>query len=347
MSTKPTPTPVYLKFSELVVDPILSGRSKKEITENAKSLAKEMEAFGEWDAMQPGQVFTGEDGKLHLCAGFTRLAAATALGYKGGYFFEIPKADPLDIRLKCITTNGGKPVSRLEQGKLFSVLKEGLVADDFAGAVADPKNPKDWKMQPMTDAEIADKIGKSGEHVRQCVMITEIENEELREMLDSDAISTNSIVVAMGWAKQNENLALRIIKRAQREAGNDRVTKKHLDAIKGEFTTLKAVPAKKTDAASSEAGSDAGNGTHGEDVGANDNSGGIESGELESVNIETELPFQTESQPKPISKTTQKTIRATLLTVILETDSEIDDDLANRLADRLIDAKLIVIETPF
>jgi len=341
--------PVFHKFSELVIDPILSGRSPKEIRENAKSLAKEMQAHGEWDSMQPGQVFLGEDDKLHVCAGFTRIAAAQSLEWKGGYFFEVPKVDPIEIRLKCITTNGGKPVSRMEQGKVFAALQNGVVSDDFAGSVADPKNVKDWKVQPMTFQEIADKIGKSGEHVRQCIMLNELENEGIKAMIEADEISTNVIVVAMGWAKKNENLALRILKAAQKEANGEKVTKKHLDAVKADLVKEKAIVTKSKKGATSaadkedqeggdedEGGSDAG-------VDNKDEQDGKESQETPSLNLGEPAP----SAPKPPTKAALKTIRDTLLTVILETDAEIDDDLAQRLADRLIDAKLIVNETPF
>lgn len=331
--------PVYYKFSELIIDPILSGRSKKEITENAKSLAKEMEAHGQWDAMQPGQVFAAQDGALHVCAGFTRITAAQSLDWKGGYFFAVPQTDPLEIRLKCITTNGGKPVSRFEQGKVFAVLQSGIVADDFAGATADPSTAKDWKLQPMTFEAIGEKIGKSGEHVRQCIMLTELENEGIKAMIEADEISTNVIVVAMGWAKKNENLAFRILKAAQKEADGAKVTKKHLDAVKAEYVKQKAVSEKpaKADAVAMQP-EDAEKPTK------------TKAGTTQPEDAEKEqselLPQEPESV-KPPSKKTLNTIKQTVMTVLLETDSEIDDDLAQRIYDRLNDAKLIVSETPF
>ncbi len=342
MSTKTAPTPTYYKFSELIIDPSLSGRSEKEIRDNAKQLAPIIDASGGWDAMQPGQVEVNGDGKPRVLAGFTRIAAEQVNGRKGGWFFQVDPKGELEARLKCLTTNEGKPISRLHQGELFKSLVNGVVADDFAGATADPANVKDWKIQPMDEKDIAAKIGKSAEHVRQCIVIHDA-SPEIRELIESDAISHNIVIVADNWAKHDPAKALKILKAAVREADGKKATKTHMDAIKPQFVEQKAVTSKtkKADAAS-ESGKDESESENEADTKETepDDSGGTR--EPQELNLEA--PPVT---PKQASKKELKSIREAVMTVVLETDTEIDDDLATRIVDRLIDAKLIVESAPF
>jgi hypothetical protein len=343
MPTKTAPTPQYHKFSELVIDPILSRRSPKEIRDNAKELAKDMAAFGEWDAMQPGQVFTGEDGKLHVCAGFTRIEAAKSLDLKGGYFFELEGVSQFDIEAKAITTNGGKPISRRELGGLFAKWETGVVADDFAGAVADPKEAKHWKIAPMGHDEIAMKIGKSSEYVRQCIVIASA-SPEIAELIETDQISHNIVIIADNWAKHDPAKALRILRAAVRAAAGEKATKKHMEAIKADFVKQKAVAG--TNGAEDKGGKDEKEDR--EDKGGKDekedreDKGGKEPAEL--------FPQQTE--PKPPTKKETKGIRETLITAILKWDEDkgnlsMSDDDAGGLADALVDAGLIIARLPF
>lgn len=344
MSTKTQPiAPEQIKLSDLVIDETLSGRSAKEIRDNAKSLAPEMEAFGAWDEKQPGQYFVGEDGKPHLCAGFTRVAAAQSLGYKHGYFFR-DESDIVSRRLKCVTTNGGKPVSRFEQGRVYSALIAGVVADDFAGAIADPKNKKDWKVQPMDANEIAAKIGKTRQHICDCITIFE-SPEEVGAMIESDEISSGIVVTARQWAKDDDAKMIRILKSAIRNAGGEKATKKHMDAIKSEFVKQKAVSA--SDGAPNTNTPPEPEKPHSEPHGAKDD-----------VSSEPSEPPQLEFPPepevvvvKPPTKKESKTIRDAAMAVILkwaeETSNAVSDEEASLLIESMTEAGLLAERLPF
>jgi hypothetical protein len=346
MSTKTEPPQVtYLKFSELVVDTALSGRQEKEIKANAKELAPIMEAKGEWDAMQPGQFFIGEDGKKYLCAGFTRMYAAESLGWKGGYFFD-NKDTPVARRYLCILTNAGKAVSLFEQGRIFAQDYNGVVADDFAGALADKKNPKDWKIQPATLDEIGVRVGKTGEHIRKCILIFESE-PEIAELLLADKISAKIIPTAAAWAKGDDAKQLRILKAAIRAAGDEKATSKHMEIIKPDFVKLKAKTGEKEDKGSG------GDPTEREDKGSGgdptereDKGSGGDPTERE-LNIGAPAP----SSSKPPTQKETKTIRESVIAIIAKYDSETglnsmsDEDLGGT-ADALIGAGLIVTHLP-
>lgn len=341
---KEVPAPVQLKLSELVIDTKYSGRSEKEIKANAKELAKEMEAYGEWDYKQPGQVFRDSDGKLHLRAGFTRVEASEIAGFKTGWFFELDKTDELENRLACITTNGGKSISRLEQGKLFKSLEAGVIADNFNGTVADPSKKEHWKIQPMTDKEISQRIGKTSEHVRQCKIIAD-SSPEIAELVEADAVSHNIVVTAYAWAKGKPERALKILKAAIREAGGEKATKKDMDVIKSQFVEQKAVT------------------KSGGDGGADDS----EKGELEkpkhksdvfaknegsktSENGELELPENPQQEQPPTKRETKSIVDAALV-VILKWDEEvatasISDEDGKALIERLAEAGLLIQHLP-
>lgn len=341
MSTKTT-SPVFHKFSELDINPSLSGRSDKEIRENAKLLAKEMEAHGEWDVLQPGQVAAVKDGNPRVVAGFTRIAAAQLCGYKGGWFFEIEDASELDLRLKCITTNGGKPVNRFQQGCLFQLLGAGVAADDFAGTTGDPAKPEDWKIAPMNDTRIAEKIGMSREHVRQCIVICE-SSPDIRTLIETDQISYNVVVKARTWAKGEHGViddvkALKALRGAIREAGGEKVTLKHLEAVKATYFPLKAVWKKKGKEkvddpdAKDEKKENTGDSGHDEERG----SGGSEP---------QELNLGATDSPKPPTPKRADNIRAELVALLTKFDGKISN--VDSLADWLIVSGVIVAEMPF
>lgn len=357
MTTPKTTAPVYYKFSDLDIDPILSGRSDKEIRDNAKSLAPEMAAAGGWDAMQPGQVATGANGKPRVVAGFTRIAASQLNGEKGGYFFEIEGASELDLRLKCIATNGGKPVNRFQQGALFQMLRGGIVADDFKGTLADPKNPDHWKIPPMSDVQIGEKVGKNREHIRQCVIIFE-SSPDIRVLIETDQISYGVVEKARSWARDKETgiiddvKALKALRGAIREAGGERVTLKHLEAVKAQFFPLRAVSKDKPKDKPKDKKKDEGEG-------GDENNG--DTGEREesdrperetSGEPQEELNLGLSDAPKPPTPKKGEGIRAELVAVITKFNAErgtgqMDKTEIENLTDWLITCGVIVAEMPF
>ncbi len=128
---------------------------------------------------------------------------------------------------------------------------EGEIADDFAeknekNAVPDPKNPEHWKRQPMSQQEIADRIGLSSAWVSKCIAIYKAP-PEIRDMLESEKIAApvaeQARLLADKHHKGSDAKATAICRRAYakaREDNKDTATKKHFDAIKAEF-----IPAKK------------------------------------------------------------------------------------------------------
>lgn len=353
MSTKTALTPVFLKFSDLEINPSLSGRTEKEIKENAKILAKIMEAHGEWDSMQPGQVAM-TDGKPRVIAGFTRVAAAESLGYKGGWFFEVAPQSELDVYLKCITTNEGKPISRFQQGCRFQTLRDGVVSDDFAGVKADPKIELDWAIQPMELQAIADKVGKHVETIKLNILICE-SSPEIRNLLETDQISTNVVVKARQWTKKDDGehddvKALKMLRAAIRQAGGDRVTQKHLEAVKTDYVKQKAVAGKAASPSVPAASVGAGTGTpeKGEESGSGSGEGSQGEPELFSAANPDPQPAKSKEQIKK-----QKAgIRDSLIATIAEFDREkgtnqMEDKEIEGLADWLVSRNFIVSETPF
>lgn len=342
-STQP-PEIELLKLSELTVDLIYSGRTEKEITANAKELAPLMAAFGSWDTSQPGAYFE-QDGNKVLCAGFTRVEASKLNGYKVGAFVK-RDGDDIAHLLSCITTNAGKPISSLAQGARYASLRDGVLADDFAEAIADPKKPEHWKRQPMTVGDIAERIGKTSARVSQCINIFEAP-PEVAEMIEvgkiSDTVYQDARSVANKHHDGSDAKVVAMCKRAYSFAkteGKESATRQHFAAIKGEFVKQKAV--------SKEQPADNGqpeqqNESAGDSGARNEQSDERDEPEQEP---ELELPVSTPAPKAPTQKET-KTIRASALTIILETDAEIDDDLATRIVDRLIDAGLLAAHLPF
>lgn len=242
---KQAPLIESLKFSELVIDPLYSGRDEKEIKANAKELAPLL-ASG-WDAAQPGQYFIGADGKKHLVAGFTRVTAAELLGMKSGYFVQA-EGDEVHHLTACIRTNAGKPISRKAQGERYIALRDGVVADDFFGAVADPKNDADWKRKPMSAKEISELpgVGKTPEHILQCILVAEDEVYAAHE----DEISANAFIAARNLVNKHHDGSdaklEKIIKAAVKVAsdeGKEKATPKHFDAVKSDFIPEKKLVA--------------------------------------------------------------------------------------------------------
>ncbi len=240
---KPEPPAIEsIKFSELVFDLLYSGRTKKEIQANAKDLAPQL-ADG-WDSAQPGQYFLGEDGKKYVIAGFTRAEAAKLNDQKSGYFV-LANGDAVSHLTACLRTNSGRPISRKAQGEVFAALAKGVVADDFAGAIADPKKKEDWKRLPMTPAEIGELpgVGRTGEHVRQCIMIAE-SSPEVAELIEADLVSLNIVVSSKSLAGDDDAKQLRILKKAiafAKADGKEKATDQHFKQAKAELYPPKLI----------------------------------------------------------------------------------------------------------
>lgn len=348
-----------LKLSDLTVDLIYSGRTEKEIAANAKELAPLMAAFGSWDSSQPGAYFEQAGNKV-LCAGFTRVEAAKLNGYKIGAFVK-RDGDDISHLLSCITTNAGKPISSLAQGARYASLRDGVLSDDFAEAIADPKNPEHWKRQPMTLAEIAERIGKTAARVSQCVNIFEAP-PEVAEMIEvgkiSDTVYQDARSVANKHFDGSDAKVVAMCRRAYSVAkadGKESATRQHFAAIKPEFVKQKAVSKSDAPAApkpgtsftdgSFEPANDK-NDSSGDSGAKNEPSKDREEQEESLAQATLELPISTPT-PKPPTKKETKTIRESALTIILETDTEVDDDLATRIVDRLLDAGLLAAHLPF
>lgn len=238
MSTKkqtpkqmPLPSIVEVKLSELVVDYSLSGRSEKEIRDNAKLLKPMMESFGSWDMEQPG-VFFIRNGKKHLLAGFTRYTASKEIGLKIGFFIETSD-DANKLRTACIRTNAGKPISPFEQGRIYAAMRDGSDVDSLpVGAVI---------LQPMKMQEIADEVGYTRQHVEACIGIFE-ETPEIAELLQSGEVSTTIVKRAKELVKDDRKRLsfLKAAVKAAKAEGKETATMRHLDAVRPDFAPLKA-----------------------------------------------------------------------------------------------------------
>lgn len=343
MPTKPEPPQIEsLKFSELTVDLLYSGRSKKEINDNAKELAPQLDAG--WDSAQPGQYFIGEDGKKYLCAGFTRTEAAKIKGHKSGYFVK-SEGDSIFHLTTCIRTNTGKPISPKAKGDLFKLLAEGKVADDFAGAVFDPKNAKDWKRAPMTLEQIAELpgIGVSAEWVRQCIVLAE-SSPEVGALLEDGAVSAPVVIKAKAIAKEDDGKQLRLLKKAVQLAkadGKDKATMQHLDAAKAELFPPKLIaddgmngvkPTKSADKPEKDAG---------EALESKEGPSSEPSEDGPAISEETQTELITQDFLQVMGKDDPK---AALIAIIIKWGDDTDNAMkypdAQKLADRILEAKL-------
>lgn len=242
MSTKSTPSPIErLKFKDLRIDLKYSGRTQKEVNDNAKEKQAELAAAGGWSPAMPGQYFVDEGtGEKVLLAGFARVKACELNGEKEGYFVQA-NGDEIDHLLACETSNSTKPLSSLSRGARYSELAKGVVADDFKGTIADPKNPADWKRAPMTNAEIAERIGKTSEWVRRCIVLFD-SPPEVRDLLESEKVAVKVVEKAKALVDKHhdgsEAKQAAICRKAfqfARQQDADKATEKHFDAIKDEF----------------------------------------------------------------------------------------------------------------
>lgn len=300
MSTAKLPEIQKLKFSALTINNLYSGRTEKEINENAKDKQKELAAFGGWNPAMPGQYFIGEDNAKHLVAGFSRVKASQLNNEDHGYFVEV-SGDEIDHLLACETTNSTRPLSPLARGARYSELVDGVIASDFAekndpDAKPDKKNPEHWDRMPLTNEDIANRIGKSSEWVRKCIAIFSAP-PEIRDMLECGKLATKVVEQAKSLAdkyhKGSEAKQVAICRRAfahARSEDKDTATAKHFDAIKAEF-----IPEKKLVAAVATV-----NGTPVDDVNkpakaTNEESKGDGAPEDETLPPETQADAETET----------------------------------------------------
>lgn len=242
--TKPiAPEIERLKFKELTIDNLYSGRTQKEINENAKEKAKELAAAGGWSPAMPGQYFIGEDGKKVLLAGFSRVQGSVINGETEGYFVKVD-GEIIDHLLACETSNSVRPISALAKGARYDMLRNGEPAEGIE--TPDPKDKTHWKRPPMTNAEIAERIGKTDAWVSKCISIYNAPTD-VRELLENDKIAVpvaeGARSIAEKHYKGSEAKQTAICRRAvsfAKDEGKETATKKHFDAIKAEF-----IPAKK------------------------------------------------------------------------------------------------------
>lgn len=233
MAKNLVPLIVSLKLSTLQINPALSGRSDKEIKENAKQLAPIMAAFGSWNPTRPGQYFM-RDGKPHLSEGFTRVAAAISLGYKEGYFAEC-EDNPAALRIACITSNSGRPISLYEQGRVYSGMRDG----------GDPAiTPKGQEIiAPMTPIQIAETVGYSRQHIDNCIAIF-LSSPEIAELINSGKISAGVATLARQHIKDDKK-RLAYLKAAiavAKTEGKECATFNHLKAVRADHAPLKTKP---------------------------------------------------------------------------------------------------------
>jgi len=336
-TTKTTPPEIErLKFSALVINPVYSGRSEKEIAENAKEKAKELAAFGGWNPAMPGHYFIDPEGKKVLLAGFSRVEGSKINGEKEGYFVKVD-GDEVDHLLACETTNSVKPLSPLSRGARYAQLRDGAIADDFAGAIADPAKPEDWKRQPMTLAQIGERIGKTGEWVRRCIVLFE-SPEPIRELLETNQISVKVVEKSKALADRHhegsESKQLAMCKRAAANARADNketATEKHFDAIKAEFT-----PAPKL-VADGEPEEDKPAKSKKSKSNASDDAGTLPTGDDEpEPTLFKDAPILTEGKKE------NKKLREMIVTLLMDTENTegvvLEPDTCEALAGKIVDA---------
>ncbi len=237
MSKTALPQIIELPLGKLIKDFTLAGRSEKEIKDNAKELAPML--VNGWSPSQPGEVFKRDD-KWHLAAGFTRAAAAEMNEHKNGYFVEVSDS-ATELRTTAIRTNASKPISAYEQGKIYAGMRDGSTPDETeVGAEI---------LAPMKTADIAKEVGKTRQHVDNCIAVFE-NPPEIAELITSGQISAPVVVRAKQLVKDDEKKLVRfvkaIVKNAQKE-GKESATMKDLDATRSDFAPLKAAVAKKSE----------------------------------------------------------------------------------------------------
>jgi hypothetical protein len=311
------------KLSDFIIDVAYSGRTEKEITENAKSLAPAIKSADGWDMTQPGAFFT-RDGKKFLARGFTRHAATQLAGFKDGYFVEIPD-DPAKLRTEAIRSNMGKPISAYEQGRIYAAMRDGT----------DTENAKagDIVLGAMDIKDIAEEVGYTRPHIENCICIFE-SSPEIGEMLAEGKVSAGIVVRSRQLVKdEKKQLAfLRAAYALAKKEGKECATKQHLDAVRADFAPIKAAktgPEKTTPAKPEK--TDGENGGENEDKGQGSGNTSQEQPELNA------LGKGATEDPKPSKPAATKVTKEMLVTVIIKWGEKQGVNMADEDIDALID----------
>lgn len=302
-------------------------RTDKEVRENAKAVAAHMELLGDNAEAFPVR-YVEIDGKL-----FTRnhatLLAAQERGWKEVYAIESQhKAGSVEDLLDLVISNNqGHPISRVKQGELYKRLRDGEPAE--------PETVKNGKVgeevpmlrEPMT-LEAIGKLMKPAytrQHVSDCVTLHD-SSPEIRELLESDAIASNSVITAYQWSKGDDAKALKICRAAIKAAearASDKATKQDMDTIKDQFVELKADDGTKkkgknkgaSTSSGPAAGSEAGNGDNAPELPAGDNSEPGETPETQSELFANAVEATTEGSKKNTK------LREAWTTILMEPDN--------------------------
>lgn len=342
-----------LDLSTLLVQENYNVRAPGELHSNAKEIASLMEATGDNHEDPRFLIRYAQNGKGKYTRSHATLEAAKMRKWEKVCAVKVAfEAGTVDDDLDLIhSNNAGHPLTRYQQGAVYARLRDGIwedsqeaIARTAMGEEVQQKNIR----EPMKMEDIAAKTNKTRQHIADCITIYE-SPEAVGDMIEEGKISSGIVVTAAGWAKNksgevSDTKLTQILRAAHARAkseGDEKATKKHLDAIKAQFVEQKAVSttpkaADKPKAAETKPESE----------------DGATEGNTEPPAPEAQLDLTTpadhkDDAHKPLSQAAQKTLRSALFTLIVETDSEIDDDLANRLCDRIIDAGLAASELPF
>jgi len=239
-----------IPLDTLSIQPDYNIRTDSDVKHNAKEVAQAMEAQGDKPELFPVR-FVTIDGQKYT-RNHATLLAAQLRGWKEIYAAKAPFeagtiADELDL---VFSNNGGHPLNRVQQGKIYARLRDGIQEDQseaIKNAGVGEEVPVKWLREPMTEQQIGDacKPRYSSEHIRQCIAIYE-SSPEVAALIEEDKVALNIVVRAAQLAKGDDAKQLKILRKAisaAKDDGKDKATQKHLDAIKDEFTAPKKLVA--------------------------------------------------------------------------------------------------------
>jgi ParB-like chromosome segregation protein Spo0J len=245
MSTKnktpETPFIEWLDIKSLTVEDGYNVRTAAELKSNAAKLAKMMEATGGFDVTHPIQ-YVERDGKK-FTRSHTRLAAAIINGYK-----KVPcvkaSRDKISDQLHLVSGNAANPLNQIQQGIVFARLRDGEKAEDCKAG--------EEVRAPMTPKEISKAIGKSIQHVNNCLAIFDAP-DDIKPFLMEGKISANAFTLASSGVTSKRKVLeiLRATIANAKEDGKETATEKHVRAVKSQFVEPKPLKAAKTTASKS------------------------------------------------------------------------------------------------
>ncbi len=228
-------TILEIPIKDIIADESLSGRTRKEITDNAKTLIPRITAHGGWDASQPGKVFKRGD-KWHLAAGFSRRVACEGIT-KTGFFCEV-EDDIATLRTEAIRSNGGRAISAREQGRIYAGMRDGN---------AETAKKGDTILAPMKSDEIAKTVGYSRQWIDACLGIYE-ETPEIAALIENEEVTSGAINRARQIAKKEDKTPddsgrLKLLKAAIKHAQSDgrpRAAEDDVNAVRHDLFPIKA-----------------------------------------------------------------------------------------------------------